>query len=192
VALIIAPPGSSIEDMDKLKGHRIGVIGGDANTKIVDVLSKEYGFDRTKVFKDIALPDAAPGHPVQGGRRAADRDASSRKISVDGARHLPGGAKGIAYLDPDRVSAIAETERAYESFAVPKGTLRGATVAVCTTLRLQALNTWRRKTERLNKRRDEGWHRHVLPPQPRADLRNLPVDVAFPQLEPFAIEAVAS
>src|SRR5712675_1396753 len=35
-----------------------GTALGDANTKIVDVLSKEYGFDREKVFRDIALPDA--------------------------------------------------------------------------------------------------------------------------------------
>src|ERR1700681_2540085 len=58
VALIIAPPGSTIDSMDKLKGRRVGVIGGDANTKIVDVLSREFGLDRAKVFKDIALPDA--------------------------------------------------------------------------------------------------------------------------------------
>src|SRR5260370_26244212 len=58
VALIIAPPGSTIDGIDKLKGHRVGVIGGDANAKIVDVLSKEYGLDRAKVFKDIALADA--------------------------------------------------------------------------------------------------------------------------------------
>jgi len=57
-ALIIAPPGSSIDSMEKLKGHRVGVLGGEANAKIVDVLSKEYGFDRAKVFKDVALPDA--------------------------------------------------------------------------------------------------------------------------------------
>jgi len=29
----------------------VGVLGGEANAKIVDVLSKEYGFDRAKVFK---------------------------------------------------------------------------------------------------------------------------------------------
>src|SRR6266576_543819 len=58
VVLIVAPPGSTIDSIDKLKGRRVGVIGGDTNTKIVDVLSKEYGFDREKVFKDIALPDA--------------------------------------------------------------------------------------------------------------------------------------
>src|SRR5712672_4143468 len=58
VVLIIAPPGSSIDSMDSLKGRTVGVVGGDANSKIVDVLSKEFGLDRAKVFKDIALPDA--------------------------------------------------------------------------------------------------------------------------------------
>src|SRR6201993_2226167 len=58
VALIIAPPGSTIDGMDKLKGRRVGVIGGSANGRIVDVLSTEYGLDRAKGFKDIALSDA--------------------------------------------------------------------------------------------------------------------------------------
>src|SRR5467141_3053888 len=58
VALMIAPPGSSIDGMAKLKGHSVGVIGGETNSKIVDVLSKEYGLDRAKVFKDVPLADA--------------------------------------------------------------------------------------------------------------------------------------
>ena len=58
VVLIVAPPGSSIDSMSKLKGRAVGVVGGVANSKIVDVLSKEYGLDRAKVFNDIALSDA--------------------------------------------------------------------------------------------------------------------------------------
>src|SRR5580692_401991 len=58
VVLVIAPPGSAIDSIDKLKGRRVGVLGGDSNAQIVEVLSKEYGLDRVKVFKDIALPDA--------------------------------------------------------------------------------------------------------------------------------------
>src|SRR3979490_1810126 len=50
VVLIVAPPGSSIDSIDKLKGRRVGVIGGDTNRKIVDVLCKEFGLDRDKVF----------------------------------------------------------------------------------------------------------------------------------------------
>jgi len=58
VALLIAPPGSSIDGIDKLKGHSVGVIGEEVNSKLVDVLSKEYGLVRAKVFKDVALADA--------------------------------------------------------------------------------------------------------------------------------------
>src|ERR1700752_1635339 len=55
VVLIIAPPGSSIDSMDKLKGHTLGVVGGAANAKLVDVLTKEYDLTRGKVmFKNIA------------------------------------------------------------------------------------------------------------------------------------------
>src|SRR5882724_8718204 len=38
VLLIVAPPGSAIDSVDKLKGHRVGVIGGQTNARIVDVL----------------------------------------------------------------------------------------------------------------------------------------------------------
>jgi len=127
VALVIAPPGSTIDSMDKLKGRRVGVLGGDANTKIVDVLSKEYGFDREKVFRDIALPDA---------RRAIQSKEMSallvvipmagkylsmvRDIFQQGPKALP------TLIEIESAGAIAEAERAYESFDVPKGTLRGA------------------------------------------------------------------
>src|ERR1700674_5847807 len=58
VVLMIVPPGSTIDSIDKLKGRRVGVISGEANARIVEVLSREFGLDRAKVFKDIALPDA--------------------------------------------------------------------------------------------------------------------------------------
>src|SRR5947209_13366324 len=56
VVLIIAPPGSSIDSMDSLKGRTVGVVGGEANSKIVDVLTKEYGLAPAN-FKNIALKD---------------------------------------------------------------------------------------------------------------------------------------
>jgi TRAP-type uncharacterized transport system substrate-binding protein len=127
VALIIAPPGSTIDSMDKLKGRRVGVIGGDANAKIVDVLSKGYGLDRAKVFKDIALPDA---------RRAIQtKEVGALLVVIPLAEKylslvrgfVQQGPKALPVLIPiDSAGAIAETERAYESFDVPKGTLRAA------------------------------------------------------------------
>ena len=55
VVLVVVPPGSAIDSIDKLKGRRVGVIGGGTNARIVDVLSKEFGLDSAKVFKDIAF-----------------------------------------------------------------------------------------------------------------------------------------
>src|ERR1700738_1003888 len=42
VVLIIAPPGSSIDGIDGLKGRTVGAVGGVANAKIADVLTREY------------------------------------------------------------------------------------------------------------------------------------------------------
>jgi TRAP-type uncharacterized transport system substrate-binding protein len=125
-ALILAPPGSTIDSMNKLKGRRVGVIGGDANTKLVDVLSKEYGLDRAKVFKDIALSDAR--NAIQSKEVAALLiviPLTQKYLSL--VRGFFQQAKALPALIPiESAGAIAETERAYESFDVPKGTLRGA------------------------------------------------------------------
>ena len=127
VALLIAPPGSTLDSVDKLKGRRVGVIGGEANSKIVDVLSKEYGLDRAKVFKDIAIPDAR--------RAVQSKEVSALLVVIPLAQKylslvrgfFQAGPKALPVLIPiDSATAIAEMERAYESFDVPKGTLHGA------------------------------------------------------------------
>jgi TRAP transporter TAXI family solute receptor len=127
VVLIVAPPGSSIDSIDKLKGRRVGVIGGEANGKIVDVLSKEYGLDRAKVFKDIALPDAR--------RAIQSKEVAALLIVIPLAEKYLSLLRGFFQQSPkalpvlvpiDSAGAIAEAQRAYESFDVPKGTLRGA------------------------------------------------------------------
>jgi TRAP-type uncharacterized transport system substrate-binding protein len=127
VALVLAPPGSTIDSMEKLKGRRVGVIAGDSNTKLVDVLSKEYGFDREKVFKDIALPDAR--------RAVQSKEVSALLVVIPLAEKYLSLVRGIFQQGPkaspvlipiDSAGAIAESERAYESYDVPKGTLRGA------------------------------------------------------------------
>src|SRR4029077_13158070 len=58
VVLIIAPPGSSIDSMDNLKGRTVGVVSGEANAKIVAALTKEYDLASAKVkFKNLASMD---------------------------------------------------------------------------------------------------------------------------------------
>jgi TRAP-type uncharacterized transport system substrate-binding protein len=125
--LLVAPPGSSIDSIDKLKGRRVGVLGGDANTRIVDVLSKEYGLDRAKVFKDIALPDAR--------RAVQSKEVNALLVVIPLTEKylslvrdvFAQGSKALPVLIPiESAGAIAQAERAYESFDVPKGTLRGS------------------------------------------------------------------
>ena len=89
VVLMIAPPGSSIDSMDKLRGHKVGVVGGNANSRIVDVLTKQYDLVRGKVqFKDVALPDV---------RRAIDA-----KIPDGRKRVFPARVQNAAGVDANR------------------------------------------------------------------------------------------
>ena len=126
VVLIIAPPGSSIDSMDSLKGRIVGVVGGVANSKIVDVLTKEYGLAPAN-FKNIALKDV---------RQAIQSKAvSALLVAIPLAEKYLSLVRGFFQLDHKKVpvlipidsaGAIAEAERAYESFDVPKGTVRGS------------------------------------------------------------------
>lgn len=128
VVLIIAPPGSSIDSMDKLKGHTVGVAGGVANSKIVDVLSKEYDQGRAKItFKNIALTDVR--------QAIQSKEVAALLVVIPFTEKYLSLIRGFFQLSPktapvlipiESAGAIAEAERAYESFDVPKGTLRGS------------------------------------------------------------------
>src|SRR5712672_4575515 len=79
VVLIIAPPGSSIDGIDGLKGHTVGVVGGAANAKIVDVLTKEYDLAN---FQEPCLDGCPASHSVKTGQCATCRNPARRKISL--------------------------------------------------------------------------------------------------------------
>jgi TRAP-type uncharacterized transport system substrate-binding protein len=126
--LIIAPPGSSIDSIDKLKGRTVGVVGGEVNSKIVEVLDKVYDLARAKVvFKNLNLRDARQA--VQSKQVSALLvviPLTERYLSLVKG-FFQQGAKAFPVLIPiDSAAAIADANRAYESFDVPKGTLRGA------------------------------------------------------------------
>jgi TRAP-type uncharacterized transport system substrate-binding protein len=128
VVLLVAPPGSPIDDMEGLKRVTIGVIGGEINRKIVQILSQEYGLARRNVtFKPLALPEV---------RRAVSTKEvalllavvplTDRYIALLRGVFSPNG-KALPVLIPiETAGAIAERERAYESFDIPEGTLRGS------------------------------------------------------------------
>jgi len=126
--LLVAPPGSGITDITGLKRASVGVIGGDINKRLIKVLSDEYDFPRAGVtLKNLALSDV---------RRALEaKEVRAILIVMPLAeRYLtllrglfPQSAKSGPVLIPiESAGAIAERDRAYESFDVPKGTLHGS------------------------------------------------------------------
>ena len=98
------------------------------NAKIVDVLNNAYDLPRAKVlFKNLALTEARQA--IQSKEVSALLvviPLSGKYLSL--VRGLfPQGPKALPVLIAiDSAGAIAEAERAYESFDVPKGTLRGS------------------------------------------------------------------
>jgi TRAP-type uncharacterized transport system substrate-binding protein len=128
VVLLVAPAGSSITDIAGLKRTSVGVIGGEINRKIVNILSDEYGLARANVtFRNLQPADA---------RRALDtKEVRAILIVVPLAEKYLALLRGLFLQTPktapvlipiDAAGAIAEKQRAYESFDVPKGTLRGS------------------------------------------------------------------
>ena len=126
VVLIAAPSGSSVDDVAGLKGRTVGVLGGEANRNVVSVLTGEYGLADKVRFRDLGLADAQ--RAVQGkeiGALLVAIPLSDRYLSQ--FRSLfQSNAKAAPVLIPiDSADAIAQTHKAYESFDVPKGTIRG-------------------------------------------------------------------
>ena len=104
------------------------MVGGEINRQVVDVLTREYELAKAGVvFKNIAPADT---------RRAIDsREINAILIVIPLTekyltlvRNLfPQNGKANPVMIPIKsAGAIAQTVRAYESFDVPKGTLRGA------------------------------------------------------------------
>ena len=128
VAMIVAPPGSAITDIAKLRGHTVGVVGGEITHGLVEVLKKEYDLGRANVvFKDIAPADA---------RRAVQaKEVAALLLVVPLTEKSVSFVKGLFHEGPnsspvlipiDSAGAIADSKGPYESFDIPKGTLRGA------------------------------------------------------------------
>lgn len=125
IVMIVAPPGSSIDSVEKLKGRTVGVVGGEANSKVVDVLTKEYSLANKVSFKNIAPADAHQAIQSKSVSALIVVIPLTQKYLSQVRTWFPTGPKAAPVLIPiEAAGAIAATERAYESFDVPKGTLR--------------------------------------------------------------------
>src|SRR5262245_16270755 len=128
VVLIVAPPGTSIESMGDLKGKTVGVGGGEVNHAVVQALTKEYDLDRQKVhFKDLAIADVE--------KALQSKQVSALLVVMPLSEKYLSILRNVLQMNPKRkatlipieaAGAIANFSPAFESFEVPKGTLRGS------------------------------------------------------------------
>lgn len=126
VLMLLALPGSSLTSIEKLKGHTVGVVGGEINRKMIDALSKEYDLAGKVTFRDFA--------PAEVPRAIQAKEASAFLVVIPlnekylslVRRFFRDSRSGFATLIPiESAGAIADVEGAYESFDIPQGTLRG-------------------------------------------------------------------
>jgi TRAP-type uncharacterized transport system substrate-binding protein len=127
VAMLVPPPGSSIEDMAGLKRVTVGVVAGETNQKMVGLRRKAYDLDRANVvFKDLAPADVRRALESKEVRAVLLVIPLAEKYLALVRGLFPQNAKTAPVLIPiEFAGAVAEEEHAYESFDIPKGTLRG-------------------------------------------------------------------
>jgi TRAP-type uncharacterized transport system substrate-binding protein len=126
VLMILALPGSSLTSIEQLRGHTVGVVGGEINQRIVDALKNEYDLADKVTFKNIAPADAP--------RAIQSKEASAFLVVVplnekylSLVRRFFGSSRSAfpSLIAVESAGAIADVDGAYESFDIPLGTLRG-------------------------------------------------------------------
>jgi TRAP-type uncharacterized transport system substrate-binding protein len=126
VLMILALPGAGLTSIEKLKGHTVGVVGGEINQKIVESLKKEYDLADKVNFKSFAPADVP--------RAIQAKEASAFLVVIPlnekylslVRRFFRDSRNAFPTLIPiESAGAIADVEGAYESFDIPLGTLKG-------------------------------------------------------------------
>ena len=91
---------ASIDSIGSLKGRAVGVVGGVANAKIVDVLTKEYDLASAKVvFKNLALTDVR--------QAIQSKQVSALLVVIPLAERYLSLVRGFFQLDHKKVPALA-------------------------------------------------------------------------------------
>jgi TRAP transporter TAXI family solute receptor len=128
VLLMIALPGSKIEGIDDLKGKTLGVVGGPVNKQLIDALDKEYDLTRSKVhFKDLMPAEiSAAIHSKQVQALLIVAPISERYLAQLRTLFPRDAKQKPTLLAVESAGAIAAVNKAYESYDLPKGTIRGS------------------------------------------------------------------
>lgn len=128
VVLILAPPGSGIESMSDLKGKVVGVVGGEANRRVVETLDREYELGRGKVvFRDLAFTEVQPALQAKKVHALLIVTPLSEKyLALIKGLFPQAGKRRIDLVSIDSADAIEHVAKVYESYELPKGAVRGS------------------------------------------------------------------
>jgi TRAP-type uncharacterized transport system substrate-binding protein len=130
VVLIVAPSAASADSLGDLRNTTIGVIGGAINRPTIEALKQVYQFDRAKVgFQDVSITDGAAA--LSSGRvhaLLAVIPLTEKYLGKVRQLFQQEGARGSApkLIEIESAGAVANVAQYYESYDIPKGTLRGA------------------------------------------------------------------
>jgi TRAP transporter TAXI family solute receptor len=128
VVLIAVPQASAIDSVDGLKGKAVGVIAANTNQQLISAITKAYDLDRTKLnFKDVTPSEAAQALQSKQVNALLVVMPISEKYLGRLCDVFPRNTKAKFKLVPiDSAGAIAAVAGAYESYDLPRGTIRGS------------------------------------------------------------------
>jgi TRAP-type uncharacterized transport system substrate-binding protein len=130
VVLLMAPSTASGDSLGDLRNTTIGVIGGAINRPTVDALKQVYPFDRAEVIsQDVSIADGATA--LSSGRvhaLLAVVPLTEKYLAKVRQFFHQERAKGSTpkLIGIESAGAVANVAQYYESYDIPKGTLRGA------------------------------------------------------------------
>jgi TRAP-type uncharacterized transport system substrate-binding protein len=127
VVLIIVPPGAP-GTIEGLKGKTVGVIAEEINRPVIEALTREYDLANAKVrFKDLAIGDAQQAFRTRAVSALLVVTPTSEKYLSMLRSIFAGPPNRRPQLVPiESADAIASSAQAYESYELPKGTVRGS------------------------------------------------------------------
>jgi TRAP transporter TAXI family solute receptor len=127
VVLLAVPPNSAVEELDDLKGKTVGVVGGETNNPVAEAIFPDHGDRNSVKLKDIAATEASQALKS----RAVNAlllvvPVSERYRSMVRGFFEASGKGQPKLISIDSAEAIANAKPAYESYDLPKGSLRGS------------------------------------------------------------------
>jgi len=125
--MIIVPPGTP-GTIESLKGKTIGIVSEEINRPVIEALTREYNLKSAKVrFKDLTIADAQQAfrtHAVNALLLVIP--ISEKYLSLLRSIFTSPPNRRPQLVPIDSAEAIANSAQAYESYELPKGTVRGS------------------------------------------------------------------